>query len=80
MKVKLHYQFNEVDGTQLTNKFVETNYEDPIFLNMQFCMEREQFNKLMKLCVEYKLEDIHHAIQTILDESDPEQIINLAAY
>ena len=75
MKVKLHYQFSEIDGEKIIGKYLETWCDDPIFLNMQFCMERNQFIKLMEICKEYKIEDIHQAINIILTEVEPEKII-----
>ena len=78
VKVRLQYQFSEVSGKKIMGKYVETDYEDPIFLNMQFCMERNKFNKLMRLCKEYKIGDIHQALSEILDETEPERIIEIA--
>lgn len=82
MKVTLHYQINEMDGKKIDGKYhhIEAEMDDPIFLNMQFCMEREKYLQLCKLCKEYKLLNIHYALQTILEESEAEQIIDLAAY
>ena len=77
MRVKLHYQFSEINGDKILGRYMETEYEDPIFLNMQFCIERNQFRKLMELCSEYKIEDIHQAINIILNDIDPEKIIEL---
>lgn len=77
MRVKLHYQFKEVSGEKLVGKYVETDYNDPIFLNMQFCVEREQYNKLMELCEKNKIIDIHQAVNIMLNEIEPERIIDL---
>lgn len=75
MKVKLHYQIKEVDGPKIEEKYIETKYDDPIFLNMQFCMERQKFNDLDKLCKEWKYSGIHELIRELLDEVEPEKII-----
>lgn len=78
MKVKLHYQINEIDGTKIEGKYIETEFDDPIFLNMQFCIERKQYDELSQLCKEYKYYSIHEVLQQILNEAEPGKIIYLA--
>lgn len=74
MKVTLQCQINEVNGTIIENKLIETHYDDPIFLNMQFCMERHQFEEYKKLCKEWKHSGIHEVLKEMLDEVEPERI------
>ena len=45
---------------------------EPVYLNMQFWMERSKYEELNKLCKEYKATNIQHLIQTWLDE-EPEK-------
>lgn len=82
MKVTLHYQINEMNGEKIDGKYhhIQAEMDDPIFLNMQFCIEREKYLKICELCKEYKLYDIHYTLQKILEEAEEERIIDLAAY
>ena len=73
MKTICQWEYTEIDGKKIESGKVYTEYEDPIFLNMQFCMERDQFEALRKNCKEYKT-SIIKAIQDIL-EYDPEKLI-----
>lgn len=80
MKITLHYQINEMNGEKIEGKcnHIQAEMDDPIFLNMQFCIERNKYHKMIELCKEYKLPNIHYVLQTIIEESEPEQIIDLA--
>ncbi len=76
MKIKLQHEINLMDGSEPTRNYVETEMEDPVFLNMQFCIEREHFEKLLEVCSEYKLNGIHQAIDDILQDPNPYTIID----
>lgn len=76
MKIKLQNEINLMDGSEPTKYYVESEMEDPVFLNMQFCIEREHFIKLLEVCSEYKLTGIHEAIDDILQNPNPNTIIN----
>lgn len=78
-KVELKHEIYNDEGQTIKSGGIKLQgIENPVYLNMQFCIEKEQFESLEKLCREYKLSNIHHAIQTILEEAEPEEIINLA--
>lgn len=49
-----------------------TEFQNPIFLNLQICLEKEQYEKLEKECKEYKT-SIPKAVQDLIEES-PEKL------
>ena len=49
-----------------------TEFKNPVFLNLQLCLEKEQYEKLFEECNEYKT-SIPKAIQDLIEES-PEKL------
>ena len=74
MKTTAQYEINTMNGNKKETGTIWKEFDDPVFLNMQFYVEREQYEKLRKMCIEYKLGTIHHAIYEMLNENDAESI------
>ena len=49
-----------------------TEFKNPVFLNLQLCLEKEQFEKLFEECKEYKT-SIPGAVQDLIAE-DPKKL------
>lgn len=75
MRVILQAEIDRMNGQKKIESKIETDFDDPVFLNMQFCMEREEYEELAKLCVEYKADSIQNALQSLLIDCDPYKII-----
>ena len=74
MRIKLQYVIDEMNGFEADPQFIETEMDDPIFLNMQFCIEREQYYKILEVCSENKT-NIHRAISDLLADPNPYKIL-----
>ena len=75
MKTICQWEIKEINGKIHQRGTTEREYEDPVFLNMQFCMERNQYEELLKICKEYKLTGVHQAIQGMLNNEDPYKFV-----
>lgn len=76
MKIRLQYEINEMNNTELIHNEMTTEITDPVFLNMQFAIEREHYHKLIEICNEFKLSGIHEALNDLLQNPNPNTIID----
>lgn len=60
------------NGKKIYAEEQTTDFKKPVFLNIQLCLEKEQFEKIKLECTEYKT-TIVKAIQDLL-ENDPEKL------
>lgn len=75
MRVKLQYEVNLMDGTKPQKSYTETDFDDPVFLNMQFCIERDHYNELLQACKENKV-TIQQALSDLLTDPNPYTILD----
>lgn len=72
MNVKMNYNISTPDGERIRGT-IQTEMEEPVFINMELCIEKAQYVALKELCAEYKCE-IGSAIFDLLN-GDPEKIV-----
>ena len=60
------------NGKKIYTEERTTDYKNPVFLNLQICLEKEEYEELEKECREYKT-SIPGAVQDLMRES-PEKL------
>lgn len=76
MRIKLQYEINEFNDSEIIHNEIISEMQDPVFLNMQFAVEREHYERLIEVCREFKLSGIHEALNDLLQNPNPNTIID----
>lgn len=72
MDVEMKYEISTPDAYQERGT-IYTDIENPVMMNMQLCIERDQYIALKRQCIEYKTSIVSAILDLI--NGDPERLI-----